>query len=228
MSSLQKKQQKVREFLATRTISSGMGSRESACSIASINLALTGTLTDKVPPLSSPVACAWVRIIQDHIPHDMRNSSSWKDELLPQLATCGRKEADEQRRIDLIFAWMWTVLAKLQPLANRRGFGAEWRTMVREKTEAASETAELVANVARVTEAAVAAMWVTEAAMWAAMWAAEAVASKTASSSANAAVWAISAIAGKATKKRMSTLWSEISPVILLAQLVKNDATTDK
>ena len=47
--------QRIADFLAEHQLSSGLGTAEEPCSIAAINLALTGRLTDDIPQCMSPV-----------------------------------------------------------------------------------------------------------------------------------------------------------------------------
>jgi hypothetical protein len=141
-----KQQQAIAEKLATMTLPSGLGTEESACSIAAINLALSGKLTDAIPPCMSQVIGKWIIQMQDAMPDDMRNSDRWK-QLLPLAAGTGRNK--EKERLAAILDWMWgTVLPTLQPLADARGFGAEWKRMNTERTREAAERAAYAADAA--------------------------------------------------------------------------------
>ena len=146
MSTLTKEQeQKITDFLKDRYLPVGLGDEEQACSIAAINLALTGRLTDKIPECMSPVIGNWSIVVQDAMPDEMRNSPEWKV-LLPLAAGTGRNPDDEKKRLDLLLNWMWvTVLPSLQSLADEKGFGEAWETMCRER---ASDAAEVAANAA--------------------------------------------------------------------------------
>lgn len=125
-------QQKIAAFLETHELSSGLGSESKPCSIAAINLALTGKLTDKIPDCMSRVIGRWIIAVQDTVPHDVRNSVRWKA-LLPAAAGTGR--GHEQERCALILAGMFDrALPSLQGLADEKGFGAEWRNMLTLKT----------------------------------------------------------------------------------------------
>ncbi len=128
---------------------SGLGDEHDACSIAAINLALTGELTDKIPPCMSPVIGKWIIVAQDAMPAEMRNSQRWKS-LLPLAAGTGRDR--EQERLALIMEWMWgTVLPTVQPIADTHSFGPKWLHMLTERTaEAAMAAAESAAAAARV------------------------------------------------------------------------------
>ena len=125
--------------LESMTLPSGLGTKENACSIAAINLALTGTLTYRVPDCMSGVIGRWIIGVQDAMPAELRNSPRWKS-LLPRAAGTGREM--EQERLELVMDWMWgTVLPSLQPLADKGGFGAEWLAMTTDRTEAAENLA---------------------------------------------------------------------------------------
>jgi len=134
-----KQQQAIADLLATMTLPAGLGTEESACSIAAINLALSGQLTDVIPLCMSAVIGKWIIGVQDEMPAEMRNSAEWK-RLLPLAAGTGRQH--ERKRMEIIMNWMWsTVLPTLQPIADRDGFGKQWRMMLQQRTtEAAAAT----------------------------------------------------------------------------------------
>jgi hypothetical protein len=109
---------KLEEYLATHTLPSGLGAKESACSIAAINLALSGELTDEIPDCMSDVLGRAAIALQDAMPGEMRNSERYKA-LLPEMAGTGRKH--EQERLAILLDWMWSVvLPKLQPFAEKQ------------------------------------------------------------------------------------------------------------
>ena len=121
----------------------GLGDEESACSIAAINLALTGKLTDQVPDCMSKVIGKWIVRIQDEMPESIRNSPRWRA-LLPLAAGTGRER--EQERTEIIMNWVWgTVLPTLTPVAEKGGFGIEWAKMLAERTHEAAEAAAAAA-----------------------------------------------------------------------------------
>lgn len=150
-------QQAIAAFLDGRTIVSGLGSDEAACSVASINLALTGRLTDEIPDCMSRVIGLWIIQVQDSMPDEMRNSDEWR-RLLPLAAGTGRKH--ELERQELVLDWMWGALSTLQPLVDQQGFGDPWRQMCELRTaeaarrarqaayDAAAEVAHLAADAA--------------------------------------------------------------------------------
>jgi hypothetical protein len=134
---------KLEQYLATHTLPSGLGTEESACSLAAINLALSGELTDEIPDCMSDVLGTATMVLQDAMPSEMRNSLRYKT-LLPDMAGTGRKH--EQERLAILINWMWSVvLPKLQPLADKHGFGSEWQTMCQLKTAASARTAAVAA-----------------------------------------------------------------------------------
>ena len=130
---------RLRDYLASHELVAGIGTEESACSVAAINLALTAELTDTIPMCMSKVIGQWMILVQDAMPSEMRNSPGWKC-LLPMAAGTGRER--EEERLALVMDWMWgTVLPDLQSVADQGGFGAEWRTMCLEKSPAAAGAA---------------------------------------------------------------------------------------
>lgn len=138
-------QQAIAAFLDGKTIVAGIGTAEAACSVASINLALTGRLTDEIPDCMSPVIGLWIIRVQDSMPDGMRNSDEWR-RLLPLAAGTGR--GHELERLDLVLGWMWGVLPILQPLADQQGFGDPWRLMCELRTAEAARRARQAAAAA--------------------------------------------------------------------------------
>ena len=98
-------------------IPAGMGTRRAACSVAAINLALTGELTDQVPRCMSTVIGHWIISTQDNLSDEVRNSAEWRD-LLPLAAGTGRDELREMERARILREWagrvLETVVANLQ------------------------------------------------------------------------------------------------------------------
>ena len=195
---------RLRDYLASHELVVGIGTEESTCSVAAINLALTEKVTDAIPMCMSEVVGQWMMAVQDVMPSEMRNSSGWK-RLLPMAAGTGRKR--EEERLALIMDWMWgTVLPDLQSVADQGGFGAEWRTMCVEKSPDAAWAARDAAWAARAagaaaTGAARAAAWDAGDAAWAVTWAARAAGAAGAAATGAAA-------------------WERYDPVGLLARLV--------
>jgi hypothetical protein len=79
----------IAHYLDGRHLRSGIGTAEEPCSLAAINLALSGRLTDDIPDCMSPVIGSWIIRIQDAMPDDLRNSERWRS-LLPLAAGTGR------------------------------------------------------------------------------------------------------------------------------------------
>lgn len=201
------------------TLPTGIGTAENACSIAAINLALTGTLTDDIPFCMSEVIGKWIISVQDAMPSKMRNSSDWKS-LLPLAAGTGRDR--EKERLEIIMQWMWTdVLPTVQPIADRIGFGIEWRAMTDVKTvnaakAAAAHAAEAAEAGAEAAKAAEAVVWAARAAE-AAAEAAEAARDAAARAAAGAdAAWAVSWAAAAG-----AVAWAQFNPCGLLWRLIE-------
>ena len=157
---------RLRDYLASHELVDGIGTEESTCSIAAINLALTEKVTDTIPKCMSKIIGQWMMPIQDVMPGKIRNSSGWKC-LLPMAAGTGRER--EEERLALIMDWMWgTVLPDVQSVADQGGFGAEWRTMCMEKSPDAAGDAAGDAGDATVAAGAAAgdAAWDAGAAAW--------------------------------------------------------------
>jgi hypothetical protein len=211
----------IAEKLANMHLPSGLGDEQSACSIAVINLALSGRLTAAIPNCMSEVIGRWVIAVQDAMPGEMRNSEEWKS-LLPLAAGTGRGQ--EQARLDIILDWMWgTVLPSLQTLADQQGFGEQWQKMTTDRTvESANAAAEAT------WEDAWAAHRVARAAAWAATWreaeaagaAAEAAATWRAAEATWEDAWAAHRVARAAA---WATAWADFDPCGLLERLIKID-----
>lgn len=194
----------ILDRVMTHDIATGVGTEETACSIASINLALLGRLTDEIPDCMSPVIGKWIIVVQDAMPDEMRNSVEWR-QLLPLAAGTGRDR--EAERLAIILDWMWsTVLPSIQPVADAGGYGEQWRAMCAERTPAA----------------ATAASW----ASWAeASWAAAAAtAAATAAEASRAAVEAAAAAAARAAERAAAwaapAAWTTFAPADLLRRLI--------
>ena len=227
MSTITTEQQaSIASKLAGMHLPSGLGDEQSACSIAVINLALSGRLTDEIPDCMSRVIGQWIIAVQDAMPGEMRNSEEWKS-LLPLAAGTGRGQ--EQARLDIILDWMWgTVLPSLQTLADQRGFGEQWQKMTTDRTvESANAAAEAT------WEDAWAAHRVARAAAGAATWreaeaagaAAEAAATWRAAEATWEDAWAAHRVARAAA---WATAWADFDPCGLLERLIKIDNNAQK
>ena len=221
----------IRDVLATMPhLAVGVGSKERACSIAALNLALTGTLTDTVPDCMSRVIGRWIICVQDRMPATIRDSAAWR-ELLVLAAGTGREHEAERKA--LVLSWMWDGLALMQPQADKQGYGEAWATMLRERTPEAARAADAYAATASYAAyaayaAAAAASYAAYAAYAAAAAAAEAAAAAAAEAAADAASYAASAYAATAADAASysaAAAWDTIDPVGLLRRLV---AVTDE
>jgi hypothetical protein len=205
-------QASIAKTLEGMHLPSGLGNEHSACSLAAINLALSGRLTDEIPDCMSEVIGRWIIVTQDAMPDDVRNSGRWKS-LLPLAAGTGR--GNEQARLDIILDWMWgTVLPSVQPIADQQGFGKQWQKMTTERTVEA-------ANAAKETAAAGTAGWAAGAAARATAWAAttEAAAARAAAGeAAGAFVWSARSTAWAPTE---AEAWANFDPCALLERLIR-------
>jgi hypothetical protein len=227
MSTITNEQQAlIASKLAGMHLPSGLGDEQSACSIAAINLALSGRLTDSIPDCMSEVIGRWIIVTQDAMPDGVRNSKRWKS-LLPLAAGTGRDR--EQARLDIILDWMWEiVLPSLQPLADQQGFGAQWQKMTTDRTpESANAAAHRVAR--RVAESsafadlaahrvATAAANAAEEAEWAAGAAARA--TEAAGAAAEAAAAEAAAAVAAEVAAEVAEAWANFDPCALLERLV--------
>jgi hypothetical protein len=239
-------QASIAKKLATMQLPSGLGDEHSACSIAAINLALSGRLTDEIPDCMSEVIGRWIIVVQDAMPGELRNSARWKS-LLPLAAGTGRGQ--EQARLDIILDWMWgTVLPSLQTLADQQGFGRQWQKMTTERTAKSAWAAAGAAGAAARAAVEVWAVGAEAGATWvaaraaglaAAVAAVEAAAARAAARAARAAEAAGEAAAARAaaaaveaaeatgaaraTGAEWATAWSNFDPCGLLERLIKID-----
>ena len=220
----------IRDVLATMPeLAVGVGTAERACSIAAINLALTGTLTDTVPDCMSRVIWRWIIGVQDRMPATIRDSRAWRDLLVLSAGTGREREA---KRTALVMAWMWDALALVQPQADARGYGVAWATMLRERTVESARAAYAAAYAAAAAAASAAADAAADAdadadASAAASAAADAAADADADADADAAAYAAAyaAAAAAAYAAAYADAWATIDPVGMLRRLI---AVTDE
>jgi hypothetical protein len=207
----------IRDTLAAMPeLAVGTGTAEKACSVAALNLALTGTLTDEIPDCMSRVVGRWIISVQDRMPATIRDSAAWR-ELLVLAAGTGREQEAERRA--LLLDWMWDALAVVQPQADAEGYGKAWATMLRERTATSADTA---ADAAAAANAAAAAAAASEAAYAdAAAYAADPYAAAAASAYASGYAYASAA---SASASASGYAWDTIDPVGMLRRLV---AVTD-
>ncbi len=242
--------QQITDTLARMHLPSGLGTPENACSIAAINLALTGKLTDSIPACMSEVVGNCIIVMQDSMPDALRNSTRWKS-LLPLAAGTGRSH--EPERLQILMDHMWTVaLPIVQPLADAHGFGGAWREMIVERSaelawsaawsarSAARSAAWSAASAESAESAARSAAWSAESAersaaesaesaASAAESAAEIAAASAAESAARSAAWsaesaarsaAWSAASAASAESAESAAWDILDPCGLLERLI--------
>jgi hypothetical protein len=178
------------------------------CTIAEINLVLTGTLSDDPHPCISEVIRRWVIRIQDAMPDEIRNSAAWRTSA-PLIAGTGTDdERVESKRRDAIVAWMWDRLADEAVLAALPDeVRPVWDRMLAERTPAAAAYA---AHAAAAYAAHAADTAADTAAAYAAAHAADAAADDAADTAAHAA----------AAARDRQTYWRRADPAGLLARLV--------
>jgi hypothetical protein len=210
----QKHKAKLEQYLATHILPKGLGTKESACSIAAINLALSGKLTNEIPDCMSKVLGQATIRLQDAMPSEMRNSLRYKA-LLPEMAGTGRKH--EQERLAILMNWMWSVvLPQLQPIADKHGFSMEWQTMCNLKTDAAARAADYAAAV-YAADAAYAAYAAACAAACAAS--ARAASARAAADTAAARAAAGAASAAYAAGAYAADFWETVDPIGVLERM---------
>lgn len=136
---------KLRQFLADHTLSAGMGTADSPCSIGAINLVLSNKLTDERPECMHPILHAFVIHIQDVMPDSLRNSSRYKD-AIPRLLNTANSTLDHKR---ILLDWLFT---KVLPIVPHIGtpFETEWLHMLEVRTHEAADKAAKAADKARI------------------------------------------------------------------------------
>lgn len=214
-------QQAIKDQISSiESIPAGSGTKEAACSVVAINLALTGELTDSVPECMSKVIGWWIIVTQDRMPSEMRNSKEWR-ELLPVAAGTGRLL--EKERLALIIEHMWSVaLPLVQPVADVQGYGTEWARMLRERTPSAASYAASYAAAAASASAAYDTAYAAAAASYASAAYDTAYAAAAAAASAAYAASADAAYTG--TADDAGVVWQKINPCGLLKELIEVEA----
>jgi hypothetical protein len=212
---------KLEAYLATHTLPKGLGDEESACTLAAINLAMSGKLTDEIPACMSEVLGSAAIVLQDAMPDEMRNSLRYKA-LIPDMPGTGR--AQEHERLAILMDWMWSVvLPQIQPIADGYGFGAQWRKMCLEKTARAADAASRAADAAAdAADAADAAVYAAARAADADAYAAAALAADSAARAADAAALAADAAAlaaAAAARAARADFWAAIDPIGVLERM---------
>jgi hypothetical protein len=138
-----------RRLLKQGHIPTGLGTDDEACTIAAINLALTGELTDDDPSeCMCPVIRRWTITVQDRMPADIRDSREWREAAV-QIAGSRSTSEVERLRVEEIIAWMWDALADEAVLAAiPAGARKAWDEMLTKRTPGAAANAAYVNNAA--------------------------------------------------------------------------------
>ena len=200
----EEQRQHISEVVSKMHLPAGLGNAENACSIAAINIALTGKLTDAIPECMSLVIGTWIISAQDQMDDADRNSSDWKS-LLPFAAGTGNDQDKEKARLELILAHMWSELAKIQHVADKHGFGTKWKAMTTNKTACAARAAAAAAYAALAADSAAAAAARAAAAAADSVAARAAAADSVADAAARAAVAAVADAAARAARAAAAT-----------------------
>ena len=201
------------EWLEAHDLPKGLGDEQSACTLAAINLTMTGELTDYIPYCMSDVLGKAAIRLQDEMPSAMRNSKRYKA-LIPNMPGTGRELENE--RLAVLMDWMWTVvLPQVQPVADKHGFGSEWERMCVEKSAAAARAADAAARAADAYDAYAAA-----AAAYDAARAADAAALADDARAADAAALAADAYAAAAAyADDADDFWEAVDPIGVLERM---------
>jgi hypothetical protein len=88
----------VASFVTGATLGQGLNNSKTPCTIAAINLTLSGRFTDDCPHCMSPELCDFVVILQDSLSHECRNSPEWKS-IIPLLLNTKDQDAEIKSRI---------------------------------------------------------------------------------------------------------------------------------
>jgi len=203
------------------TLVSGLGNADGGpasgerCTIAEINLVLTGKLSDDPHPCISEVIRQWVIRVQDRMPDSIRNSSAWRGASVG-IAGSASTPGVEQARRQMVMDWMWERLADEAVLeAVPAGCRVAWDRMLSERTYKASSEAR---RQLRAADAAYAA------AAYAAADAAYADAAYAAADAAYAAAYAAAAsaaAAAAAAADAAQAFWERSDPAALLTRLIE-------
>ena len=134
--------EQLSDFLETHDLGVGLGMPEQPCSIAAVQMVLSGLRTDILPTCMSEVAGIYVRIIQDSVPDSVRNSTDWYDALI-DIAGSGRDPDAENVRLGLLLDWLYEdVLPLVQARADAGGYGLAWDELCAHRTSDAARRAE--------------------------------------------------------------------------------------
>lgn len=126
----------LKKYLKTHKLCMSLHDHDdNVCSMAAINIALTGRIADEIPECMSRVLGRWIIVTQDLYGDDMRNSQLWK-ELLPIAVTKGR-ELEAAQLVKLISLTFNEARVVARRPERMEGIEDEWADMIRLKTESA-------------------------------------------------------------------------------------------
>ncbi len=131
-----KMERRLRAILKTSELPKGLGTYQNPSSMAAINLAISEELVPYVPDCMSLVIGKWVLIMNDAVPHCIRNSKRWK-KALPLAAKSGQDH--EEHRANILVEWLWNDIMPLpQNAADLTGLGREWHTLLEQRSSDAA------------------------------------------------------------------------------------------
>lgn len=111
--------EKARAWLAEHPqLSEGQGSGDRLCSIAALNMAVTGRLSDARPTCVARSLYDWVIAVQDAMPEAIRQSPAWAEQLPRLIGSAypsGVYVVAEHRRIRACHDFMWQALRLAMP-----------------------------------------------------------------------------------------------------------------
>jgi hypothetical protein len=140
---------RIREAFASPDLTIGRGPGNATggpgagvrCTIAEINLILTGELTDGPHPCVSEVIRQWVIRVQDAMPAELRNAPEWRAAAAGIAGSAGTP-ADEWARRAVVLDWMWDALGDEAVLsAVPASARPAWDAMLRERSAEAAYAA---------------------------------------------------------------------------------------
>lgn len=152
--------------LVKGTGSAGMPGVGRACTIAEINLVLTGVLDAGQHPCIDEVIRHWVIRVQDAMPDEIRNSPEWR---AAAVGIAGSADGSKrQARRAVLMEWMWQTLADEAVVAGVPvSARPAWGQMLTERTQKAAHDAAKAAYAVAAANAVAAAGAAADAAAYA-------------------------------------------------------------
>jgi hypothetical protein len=196
--------------------------KEHACTIAALNIALHGKLTDTRDACMSRVVHLWVIRVQDKMPVAMmqpgdEHGDRWRA-AAPYIAGSATTTEREKERVQLILDWMWNCLSHNFEKWVPKAAHDAWRTMLKDRNATSARAARTAVR-AYADDAAYAAAG-DAAAGDAAAYAGDAAAYAAADDAADAA-GAYAYAYAYAWSKSLDEVWRAADPARLLSELVK-------